>query len=337
MSELESSPTFTFSIPALPEPVPSTSVVLPTPPLEDLMIEKWLQVKTQKSPQTQSAYETVMRSFRRQLQDRELDVFADLRAVAVVAQSYARTSYDRRGRVRDGQLSEGTINQRLAILSSFYIFCHKWEPRIQNPIELCEREKRQTHDAAPHLEHTEVEAILKAIPRKTVKSKRDYALLLLAFTTGRRAAELTALVWADLQVTGKTIKVTWRHCKGNKTMQDILGEGTRNALVDYLTACYGSLHLDNDTPIFISLSHNHYGKAMTTQAVADICRAYLGTSKVHTTRHSFAYNSEVAGASLSEIGERLGHQSLKTTSDYLKRLHSAENKHIKKLESLYGL
>jgi site-specific recombinase XerD len=330
---------FAQTLAITPSPVPSenTAIVQITPEVEDLMIEQWLQIKTQKSSQTKAAYEMVMRYFRKLLQDRGLDVFSDLRAVAIAANDYAHTSYDRRGRVREGQLSEGTINQRLAILSSFYTFCHKWEPRIDNPISLCEREMRHTHDAAPHLTHTEIEAILKAMPRKTVKDQRDYALLLLAFTTGRRAAELVALVWGDLQVTGKTLKVTWRHCKGNKTMQDILGEGTRNALVDYLTACYGSLHLDNDTPIFISLSHNHRGKAMTTQAVADICDKYLGTRKIHTTRHSFAYNSEVAGASLSEIGERLGHQSLKTTSDYLKRLHSAENKHIKKLESLYGV
>jgi site-specific recombinase XerD len=333
MSELEQAPR---TIP-LPEPQEDTTITPFTPAVEELMIQKWLQVKTERSDQTKAAYETVLHTFRQHLQTRGLDVFSDLRAVAVIANDYARTSYDRRGRVCNGHLAENTINQRLAILSSFYLFCHKWEPRIQNPIELCEREKRLTHDAAPHLTHTEIEAILKAMPRKTVKDKRDYALLLLAFTTGRRAAELVALVWRDLQVTGKTIQVTWRHCKGNKTMQDILGEGTRNALVDYLTACYGSLHLDNDTPIFISLSHNHRGKAMTTQAVADICDKYLGTRKIHTTRHSFAYNSEVAGASLSEIGERLGHQSLKTTSDYLKRLHSAENKHIKKLESLYGV
>jgi site-specific recombinase XerD len=305
--------------------------------VEALMITRWLDETTGNSEKTKAAYEMAMNYFRQHLQARNLDVFSDLHSVSVVASEYARTSYDRRGRVRDGKLSENTINQRLAILSSFYIFCHKFEPRILNPVELCKREKRNTHDAAPHLENTEVETALKSIARDTLKGKRDYALLLLAFTTGRRAAELTALVWGDLRITGKSIKVTWQHCKGNKTMQDILGEGTRDALIEYVTAFYGSQELASDTPIFVSLSHNHYGQVMTTQAVADVCRKFIGTSKIHTTRHTFAVNSEIAGASLSEIGERLGHSSLKTTSDYMKRLHSAENKHIKKLESLYGL
>lgn len=304
--------------------------------VEEMMIQKWLEVKTQRSEKTKEAYGMVMKYFRQHLQAKGLDVFSDHRDVAIIASAYAKTSYDRRGRVKDGVLSEGTINQRLAILSSFYLFCHKWEKRIENPIDLCERENYNVHDAAPHLESEDVSAILKSIDRTTLQGKRDYALLLLALTTGRRAAELLALVWGDLRVSGQHIEVTWRHCKGNKTMQDILGENTREALLFYAEALYGS-DIAPDAPLFVSLSRNNYGKKMSPQAVANICQIYLGTSKIHTTRHTFAVNSENAGANLSEIGERLGHSSLKTTSDYMKRRHSAENKHIKKLESLYGL
>ena len=307
--------------------------------VEEMMINKWLEVKTGRSEKTKDAYQLVIRYFRRHLRERGFDVFSDMKAVAVIASDYVKTSYDRRGRVKGGTLSEGTINQRLAILSSFYIFCHKWERRIENPIDLCERESYNVHDAAPHLEGDEVVTALKSIDRTGLQGQRDYALLLLALTTGRRAAELVALTWGDLRFAGKNVEVTWRHCKGNKTMQDILGVNTRDTLESYLYALYGSNlgTLANDAPIFVSLSRNNNRNMMSTQSVADVCRKYLGTSKVHTTRHTFAVNSERAGASLSEIGERLGHASLKTTSDYMKRRHSAENKHIKKLESLYGL
>ena len=154
-----------------------------------------------------------------------------------------------------------------------------------------------------------------------------------------RADELVSLRWNDIRVYGKSMEITWQHCKGNKTMKDILGEKTRDALEAYIYALYGSElgSLRNDAPIFVSLSRNGNGQAMSTQAVSDVCKKYLGTSKVHTTCHTFAVASETAGASLSEIGQRLGHASLKTTSDYMQRLHSAENKHIKKLESLFGL
>ena len=188
------------------------------------------------------------------------------------------------------------------------------------------------------MEASDVDSLLSQINRTTLAGKRDYALLLLALTTGRRASELTALTWSDVH-TGRTWEVTWQHCKGNKTLKDILGTRTREALETYLHAFYGAQlgQFALDAPLFVSLSRNNYGKAMSIQAVADICMKYLGTSKIHTTRHSFAVNLERAGASLSEIGERLGHASLKTTSDYMKRRHSAENKHIATLESLYGL
>jgi site-specific recombinase XerD len=306
---------------------------------EEALIARWLEVKASKSKKTRAAYVAVISQFRAMLAARGLDFFADVRLVASIAGEYARTSYDRNGRVASGVLSESTINQRLAILSSFYTYAGKFHNAVTNPIALCEREKRNVHDAAQHLEASDIETALQAINRKDLAGKRDYALLLLALTTGRRASELTALVWGDLRFAGKKIEVTWRHCKGNKTMHDILGVRTRAALEEYVHVLYGKqlAQLANDTPLFVSLSRNNYGRAMSIQAVSDICTRYLGTSKVHATRHSFAVNLERAGASLSEIGERLGHSSLKTTSEYMKRLHSAENKHIATLESLYGL
>jgi site-specific recombinase XerD len=305
---------------------------------EEDLIAKWIEAKTSQSQKTKAAYQLVMRTFRSHLQRAGLYLFSDVRAVALVASEYVKTSYDRRGRVQ-GQLSENTINQRLAILSSFYTYAQKWEQRMVNPLDLCERPKRQVHDAASHLEASDVEAALQTIPRQTLSGKRDYALLCLALTTGRRAAELVALQWGDLRTTGKRLEVRWRHCKGNKTMYDMLGQKTKAALEVYLHALYGEqlFSLAHDTPLFVSLSHNNYGHAMSTQAVANICAKILGTSKVHTTRHTFAMTNERAGANLSEIGERLGHSSLKTTSEYMQRLHSAENKHIHTLESLYGL
>jgi site-specific recombinase XerD len=304
------------------------------------IVAKWINAKASRSEKTKAAYALVIKAFQDQLSDRGLHLLSDTRRVASVAHDYARMSYDRHGRVKNGLLAENTINQRLAILSSFYAFCHKWDDRIPNPIEkYCEREKHNVHDAAPHLEAGDIDTALKSIDRSTLSGKRDYALLCLAFTTGHRADELTALQWNDIRIAGKNMEVTWQHCKGNKTLKDILGEKTRDSLEAYIYALYGSElgALRNDAPIFVSLSRNGYGKRMSTQAVSDVCKKYLGTSKVHVTRHTFAVACERAGASVSEISERLGHASIATTSVYMKSLHSAENKHIKKLESLFGL
>lgn len=309
--------------------------------IEEAMIAKWLQVTADKSQQTKDAYTSVIKKFRALLQERNLDVFSDPRLIASVASDYAKTSYDKIGRVKTGRLSESTINQRLAILSSFYCYVlefHDYLNYPKNPIKLCKREKRNIHDAAIHLEADDAALMLARMPRVSLADKRNYALLVLAITTGRRAKELTALTWQDLRFAGKKLEVTWQHCKGNKTMQDTLGAKTREALESWLIAFYGSLaRLPKDAPIFVSLSPNSYGRAMSTQTVGDVCEKYLGTSKAHVTRHTFAVNLEQAGASLSEIGEHLGHNDLKVTSEYMKRRHAAENKHINELEALYGL
>ena len=307
--------------------------------IETMMVTKWLEAKASRSAKTRIAYESVIRQFRLQLQDRGFDLFSERRTVSLIASGYVTTSFDRQGRVKDGQLSESTINQRLAILSSFYQYAARYNDRVKSPIDLIDRAARNTHDAAAHLDAQEVETALAGISRKDLAGKRDYALLLLAFTTGRRARELTALTWGDIRLAGKKCEVTWQQCKGNKTMKDILGPKTRAALEEWLHACYGKQlgQLANDAPLFVSLSRNNFGRAMSLQAVSDICFKYLGTGKIHTTRHTFAINNERAGASLAEISERLGHNSQATTSIYLKRLHSAENKHITTLERLYGL
>jgi integrase/recombinase XerC len=66
---------------------------------------------------------------------------------------------------------------------------------------------------------------------------------------------------------------------------------------------------------------------LTSQAIADVCQRWLGVSKVHTLRHTFASAMEDSGAKVSEIQACLGHTNLATTGRYLAALRSAENTH----------
>jgi integrase len=80
-----------------------------------------------------------------------------------------------------------------------------------------------------------------------------------------------------------------------------------------------------------------YGQVLGTQAIADICQKHLGTSKVHAMRHTFAHTMEAAGASVSEIQARLGHESLATTGRYLAQLKQDENKHGDVITAMLGI
>jgi site-specific recombinase XerD len=97
--------------------------------------------------------------------------------------------------------------------------------------------------------------------------------------------------------------------------------------------------LRRERPVWISLARRNatFGHPLSIRAIALISEQRLGTSKVHTLRHTFARGLEDAGAKVSEIQARLGHADLGTTGRYLAQLHAGENPHLARLSHLYGL
>jgi integrase len=94
----------------------------------------------------------------------------------------------------------------------------------------------------------------------------------------------------------------------------------------------------SDAPLWVSLATNGTrGKRLSTRAIEQICQDRLGTGKAHVLRHSFARALEDAGAKVSEIQSRLGHESLATTGRYLAALRADENPHADALAALFGL
>ena len=118
-------------------------------------------------------------------------------------------------------------------------------------------------------------------------------------------------------------------------MYDTLSLPISHALDEYIKAAHPEPVAS--TVIWISLAHNHYGTPLSRQAVSDICLKRLGTSKVHTTRHTFALGMVKSGAPVNAIQARLGHANLSTTSRYLTVLQSAENEYGGALAALFGL
>ena len=305
----------------------------------DACIAAWVKNKSERtgSVKTKRAYQDTITGFRALLKSAHpipLDLDSDdSRAIRLAAESFAAGN----------GVSSATFNQRLAILSSFYTYAIKQEVLDKNPIKLIDRRPVDAKDAALPMGDTEIVEAFSKIDRGTLEGLRDYALLSLAVTTGRRSRELASLCWGDIRLTGKDksskMLITWQHCKGNKQMRDEIEPRTKAAILAYLHVLYGADlgKLTKDAPVFVSLSRNNHRGQLSIQAVSDICLKHLGTSKVHTTRHTFAVQMEKAGASLSDIGAKLGHASLKTTSEYMKRLHSAENPHAAKLGEMFGI
>ncbi len=329
-------------------------LTMPTPPTRptwslDLAIELWLDAKEKHthSTRTRHAYETTLAEFRAALRFHSLDLdsvaFQDDRQamqvtrdkVKQLAQVFAGFS-KRAGR----QVKESTINHRMSVVSSFYGFCIRQEWLDYNPIEHLERSKVEAYAGVKSLDFEEVAATFGRFDASKVEDMRDCAMLAILLQTGRRATEVATLQWKHITLRRGIATLFFERCKGNKTAQDELSKETSTALIRWLYKQYGRDlgKLAGDTPIFVSLARGtSYGHALSIQAIGQICLKWLGTSKVHATRHTFVMGMFESGASPREVQAKLLHSSLHTTSLYGDKLQSAKNEHAGQLSKLFGI
>lgn len=299
----------------------------------DQIVAAWLAVKEGRSSSanTRRAYRGTLASFRDHLRDLGRDLDSPTGVIVAQVQEWAA----------QGDPSPATYNQRCAIVSSFYRYCaqHNLLPD-QCPTDLGRAARRtvQEYGKAETLTPAEAREQLAGIDRTTQVGQRDYALLRLALSTGRRLAEVAGLRWRDVRIRGDQVRVTFRRCKGNKQMVDTLPAGVGAALLTWLHHYYGSdlARLPADAPIWPSLSHNGTGgKPLSVVALQRICEQHMGCH-FHALRHTFARSLEDAGAKVSDIQAQLGHSSLATTGRYLAALKRGDNPHAELLDRLFG-
>ena len=313
----------------------------------DGLVEQWLEhiyEDKSKSERTVASYREMMRSYRRELQAEGLDLlspFATHRQMATIAKRWARVRSARA--IRTGEVSDSTYNLRLAAISSFFVYIQKqqklegMEP-LPNPIDRVERRKIEAyaHAAPPLTDEQEISQALNSIDRSTTSGKRDYALLAIALYTGRRASELLKMTYGDLALS-KRIRIKFPKAKGAKEFKDLLDAPTSAVFYDYLYAAFGKDALPAESRVWISFSNRNKGQAISIDTLSDICKRVLDTSKIHVTRHTFAYHSEKNGATVSDIQHRLGHASINQTGTYLQAIRSDDNPIGGKLSSSFGI
>lgn len=307
--------------------------------IDDAIME-WLDEKHKntESKKTLAAYRDAITDFRAMCRLCGHDLDGDPVFIAPIARRWCDHS---RRLDSDGKplaVAPATFNQRRSILSSFYAYVLTQELVRINPIDRVSRRKGQQKDAARPISEEKVLAGMGKINSRTLEGKRDSALIAVALTTGRRVSELAGLRYRHLERRGNKTHVIWERCKGNTTEDNLLDIGTTNRLYDYLQAVYGDLNqMQPESPVWVSCSRQNRGQAISTRTIQRIWETYLGTSKVHATRHTFAVTMAHDGASLAEIAKGLGHKNLGTTSRYLEELLGYENPHARKLEERFGI
>lgn len=295
----------------------------------DFAVSAWLDAKAKRSQssRTYETYKQTIDSFRQALSAKGWDLDGEPTVIATSAQLWAGFS------LRGKDVSASTYNTRLAILSSFYTYCTKMEYLSgKNPISRVERRFVQEYASAEPLSPKQVKERLSAIDKDTTKGRRDYALLLVALSTGRRLSEIANMQWSDIENPDGHMVVTWRRTKGGKVMKDRLSLTVSAALAEW--CAWGGM--EEHGYIWKSLASNSSrGKPLSIKALSNICQKRLGTSKFHALRHTFAHVMEDLGAKVSVIQMRLGHSNIATTGKYLQSLSRDENEFADQIADIF--
>jgi integrase/recombinase XerC len=326
---------------------PTGAIELARSPLE-IAVAAWLDSKTglSGSQRTRDSYATTLADARASLHVVRLELDGEPRAVALALQGWSRSS--KTGRT----VKPATVAQRLAVVASFYQFTIRrglLPELMSNPADMVERPKVESYAEAQALDPTTVRQVLAQLRQSAAgdgpddpSAARDLALLRVALVTGRRVAELAALRWTDVQVTGdaKRVTLTFRRAKGGKVMRDLLPTSVAGDLLRWLHRHYGAElgQLPTDAPLWPALQPNQHAPAggpMGERGIRVMVHARLGAHP-HQLRHSFAHDMRRAGAKDSEVQARLGHANLATTGRYLAALAKAENPYGDALAAFYS-
>ena len=159
----------------------------------------------------------------------------------------------------------------------------------------------------------EIDRIIAAVDGTTPKEIRDAAMLEVLYSCGLRVSELTSLRIRDLFFGEGYIRVTG---KGDKQRLVPISSTAQERIHRYLDV-RRSARAGEETPFL-----NNRGSSLTRVMIFTILREAARRAGIekkispHTFRHSFATHLLEGGASIRQVQELLGHESILTTEIY---------------------
>jgi len=237
-------------------------------------------------------------------------------------------------------LSDATVYQRLAALSSFFGFLclapdGKSAPLLNsNPFTKIPRKDivPTPYARSTPMEWEDFERMLEALPSTPIGIRDRAVLIFLAFTA-RRRFEVAALRVRDLRISSKEKTYTVK-TKGGMVRTFEMPDLCYDAIKAYWISSGRLSHLTPESGVFSQMPTLGNGFSAPddplspstisnifhrSAALADIDTQAMGLS-VHSVRHMTARDLDEAGISLQDIQAILGHSSPLTTQIYLGRL-----------------
>ena len=193
-----------------------------------------------------------------------------------------------KGELLSRQLSEATINRRLAALKSLIRFARRIGACLVDPKGLVDNERVRAYRDTAGISVDEVRAILSQPNPMTVKGKRDLGILRLLCDNALRRAEVCALDTSDFRPEESRLYILG---KGRGTQKEpiTLNVKTVEAITAYLEAC-GRVGVDG--PLFLNCDRRGTATRLTPEGLYRVVQFYArkaGISKPmspHRLRHS---------------------------------------------------
>jgi site-specific recombinase XerD len=169
-----------------------------------------------------------------------------------------------------------------------------------------------------HLKPEETLAVLKAAK---ARSKRDWAMILLAYRHGLRASEVCSLTFADIDIRNNSI--TTARLKGSMKTTQPLYRYRGQPLLDEVSAlrCWLRTRTDDGSKfVFTSQKGGQLDRTQffrVFQAVADAAGLPVEKRHPHVLKHSLASHLVAGNVNLALVKQALGHRSINSTMAYV--------------------
>lgn len=200
----------------------------------------------------------------------------------------------------------------LSGIKSFFNYLLLTDSLASSPAEFVDAPKFGRH-LPDVLTTKEIDRIIAAVDMRTHKGRRDSAMLEVLYSCGLRVSELTSLRLSDLFFGEGYIRVTG---KGDKQRLVPVSAVARDKIQRYLEE--RPQKYAGEETVFL----NNRGSGLTRVMIFTIIRQAALRAGIekhispHTFRHSFATHLLEGGASIRQVQEMLGHESILTTEIY---------------------
>lgn len=225
-----------------------------------------------------------------------------------------------------------TVKRKLATLCKLFKYLCDEKIIETNVVLGVDRPKLTANEGTTSaINAQQAKALLNAPDSKTLKGKRDRAILATFLFHALRRSELCKLRLKDIQERDgiKQFKI---HGKGDKERYVPIHPSALRRISEYLEAL--EPQKNNEIAIFKSLSNNgkHTGNPLSPIAVYELVKKYglqvgidITNFSPHSLRATAATNTLLNGEDLRKVQHWLGHANVQTTAMYDKRDNRPED------------